>query len=208
MLTITGIQLATILGGVIVVEVVFAWPGLGRLVYNAVAARDYPVHPGRGAADRRAVPAHQPARGPALRRGRPEDPAVMTTSTPPTTATRRCRLAASSVGCWRNPVTVVERRRPAASWYRRGHRASGRAVSASTTSTCRTRCSRPAASTGSAPTNSAVTCSRGCWSASQASMQVARRQRGVRRRRRRDHRHGRRATGAAGSTRSSCASST
>jgi peptide/nickel transport system permease protein len=43
LLTITGIQLATILGGVIVVEVVFAWPGLGRLVYNAVAARDYPV---------------------------------------------------------------------------------------------------------------------------------------------------------------------
>jgi peptide/nickel transport system permease protein len=42
-LTITGIQLATILGGVIVVEVVFAWPGLGRLVFNAVASRDYPV---------------------------------------------------------------------------------------------------------------------------------------------------------------------
>lgn len=42
-LTITGIQLGTILGGVIVVEVVFAWPGLGRLVFNSVAARDYPV---------------------------------------------------------------------------------------------------------------------------------------------------------------------
>ena len=42
-LTITGIQLATILGGVIVVEVVFAWPGLGRLVFNSVASRDYPV---------------------------------------------------------------------------------------------------------------------------------------------------------------------
>ena len=41
MLTITGIQLATILGGVIVVEVVFAWPGLGLLIYTAVAARDY-----------------------------------------------------------------------------------------------------------------------------------------------------------------------
>lgn len=41
--TITGIQLATIMSGVIVVEVVFAWPGLGRLVYNAVAARDYPL---------------------------------------------------------------------------------------------------------------------------------------------------------------------
>lgn len=42
-LTIAGIQLATILGGVIVVEVVFAWPGLGRLVFDAVAARDYPM---------------------------------------------------------------------------------------------------------------------------------------------------------------------
>ncbi|MEH3130249.1 MAG: ABC transporter permease [Mycolicibacterium neoaurum] len=42
-LTITGIQLGTILGGVIVVEVVFAWPGIGRLVYTSVAARDYPV---------------------------------------------------------------------------------------------------------------------------------------------------------------------
>ncbi len=42
-LTITGIQLATILGGVIVVEVLFAWPGVGRLTYTAVAARDYPL---------------------------------------------------------------------------------------------------------------------------------------------------------------------
>lgn len=42
-LTITGIQFATIMGGVIVVEVVFAWPGLGRLVYQAVAVRDYPL---------------------------------------------------------------------------------------------------------------------------------------------------------------------
>ncbi len=42
-LTIGGVQLATMLGGVIVVEVVFAWPGLGRLVYESVRARDYPV---------------------------------------------------------------------------------------------------------------------------------------------------------------------
>ena len=42
-LTITGIQLATILGGVLVVEVVFAWPGLGNLVYDAVKDRDYPL---------------------------------------------------------------------------------------------------------------------------------------------------------------------
>lgn len=42
-LTITGIQMATMLGGVLVVEVVFAWPGLGRMVFDSVAARDYPV---------------------------------------------------------------------------------------------------------------------------------------------------------------------
>ena len=41
--TLLGRSDHTILGGVIVVEVVFAWPGLGRLVFNSVAARDYPV---------------------------------------------------------------------------------------------------------------------------------------------------------------------
>jgi len=41
--TVLGLQLAGLVGGAVVVEVVFAWPGLGRLVYNAVAARDYPV---------------------------------------------------------------------------------------------------------------------------------------------------------------------
>ena len=42
-ITIGGIQMATMLGGLIVVEVVFAWPGLGRLVFDSVAARDYAV---------------------------------------------------------------------------------------------------------------------------------------------------------------------
>lgn len=42
-ITVGGVQLATLLGGVVVVEVVFAWPGLGRMVYDAVAARDYPL---------------------------------------------------------------------------------------------------------------------------------------------------------------------
>ena len=42
-ITVTGTQIAAILGGVIVVEVVFAWPGLGLLVYDAVSARDYPL---------------------------------------------------------------------------------------------------------------------------------------------------------------------
>ncbi|MDP9436633.1 MAG: ABC transporter permease [Actinomycetota bacterium] len=45
-LTVTGIQLASLLGGIIVIEVIFAWPGLGRLTLDAVTARDYPVMQG------------------------------------------------------------------------------------------------------------------------------------------------------------------
>jgi len=41
--TITGLQLGTLLGGIVVVEVVFAWPGIGRLALTAVERRDYPV---------------------------------------------------------------------------------------------------------------------------------------------------------------------
>jgi peptide/nickel transport system permease protein len=41
--TVTGLQLATLLGGIVVVEVVFAWPGLGRLALDSVVRRDYPL---------------------------------------------------------------------------------------------------------------------------------------------------------------------
>ncbi|MEU7958919.1 MULTISPECIES: ABC transporter permease [Micromonospora] len=41
--TVVGVQLASLVGGVIVIEVLFAWPGVGRLTYDAVQARDYPV---------------------------------------------------------------------------------------------------------------------------------------------------------------------
>ena len=42
-ITVTGLQLGTLLGGIVVVEVVFAWPGLGRLALDAVERRDYPL---------------------------------------------------------------------------------------------------------------------------------------------------------------------
>ncbi|MBU2695358.1 ABC transporter permease [Nocardioides sp. WV_118_6] len=41
--TVLGLQLGTLLGGAILVEAVFAWPGLGRLVEQGISARDYPV---------------------------------------------------------------------------------------------------------------------------------------------------------------------
>ncbi|HET7769121.1 MAG TPA: ABC transporter permease [Chloroflexota bacterium] len=39
--TILGIQFGRLLGGAVVVESVFAWPGVGRLILNAVVTRDY-----------------------------------------------------------------------------------------------------------------------------------------------------------------------
>ncbi len=41
--TFTGMQLGTLLGGTVVVEQIFAWPGLGRLIVQAILSRDYPV---------------------------------------------------------------------------------------------------------------------------------------------------------------------
>jgi len=40
MVTMLGVQISTILGGSVVVETVFGWPGLGRLTYDALVARD------------------------------------------------------------------------------------------------------------------------------------------------------------------------
>lgn len=41
--TVIGLQLGFLLGGVVVVEVIFAWPGIGRLALTAVEDRDYTV---------------------------------------------------------------------------------------------------------------------------------------------------------------------
>ncbi|MEH7391613.1 ABC transporter permease [Bacillus sp. JJ1474] len=41
--TIVGLQFGNLLGGAIVTETVFAWPGIGRLVITAISQRDFPV---------------------------------------------------------------------------------------------------------------------------------------------------------------------
>ena len=43
MITVIGLQLPRILGGAVVIEAIFAWPGLGLLAYDAITRRDYPV---------------------------------------------------------------------------------------------------------------------------------------------------------------------
>ncbi|CAH1653470.1 Glutathione transport system permease protein GsiC [Hyphomicrobiales bacterium] len=41
--TVVALQFGVLMGGVIVTETVFAWPGVGRLAIQAIYARDYPV---------------------------------------------------------------------------------------------------------------------------------------------------------------------
>ncbi|EUB99295.1 ABC-type transporter, integral membrane subunit [Rhizobium sp. CF080] len=41
--TLAGIQLANMIGNTVVVETIFAWPGTGKLIIDAILARDFPV---------------------------------------------------------------------------------------------------------------------------------------------------------------------
>lgn len=43
LLTVLGLQLGTLLGGAVITEMVFAWPGIGQLAIEAIQQRDYPV---------------------------------------------------------------------------------------------------------------------------------------------------------------------
>jgi peptide/nickel transport system permease protein len=43
MITVIGLQFPRILGGAVIIEQIFAWPGLGDLAFKAIGQRDYPV---------------------------------------------------------------------------------------------------------------------------------------------------------------------
>ena len=42
-ITVVGLQFGMLLGGAVLTETVFAWPGVGRLIVDSILARDYPV---------------------------------------------------------------------------------------------------------------------------------------------------------------------
>ncbi len=42
-ITVAGLQLGHLLAGAVIVETVFAWPGVGRLLVDAISNRDYPI---------------------------------------------------------------------------------------------------------------------------------------------------------------------
>lgn len=41
--TVLGLQIGVLLGGAVIAETIFAWPGIGRLLINAISQRDYPL---------------------------------------------------------------------------------------------------------------------------------------------------------------------
>ena len=43
MVNVSGLQIGWLFSGAIFTEVIFSWPGIGRLIYDAVSARDVPV---------------------------------------------------------------------------------------------------------------------------------------------------------------------
>lgn len=42
-ITVVGLQFGSLLGGAVLTETVFAWPGMGRLIVDSILARDYPM---------------------------------------------------------------------------------------------------------------------------------------------------------------------
>ena len=71
--TMAGVQVGSLLGGSVLVETVFGWPGLGRLAFDAVFQRDFNLLLGHPAALLGRRRGRQPRRRPALRRARSAD---------------------------------------------------------------------------------------------------------------------------------------
>jgi dipeptide transport system permease protein len=42
-LTVIGLQVGTLMGGAVLTETIFSWPGIGKWLIDAIARRDYPV---------------------------------------------------------------------------------------------------------------------------------------------------------------------
>jgi peptide/nickel transport system permease protein len=43
LVTIVGLEFGILLGGAVITETIFAWPGVGRLAVDAIGSRDYPL---------------------------------------------------------------------------------------------------------------------------------------------------------------------
>ena len=94
--TLAGLEAGQLLGGAVITETIFAWPGLGRLTVQALLNRDFPVvmaavvlHLGR-------LHAHEPRRRSALRLARSARPASSARERPRATLVKKWVGARSS----------------------------------------------------------------------------------------------------------------
>ena len=72
--TVVGVQAGYLLGGAVLTETVFAWPGVGTLVVQGILARDFPLVQGGVLVIALDLRPRQPRRRSALRVARPADP--------------------------------------------------------------------------------------------------------------------------------------
>ena len=91
--TVLGINIGFLIGGTVIIENVFAIPGIGQLMLNSIFERDFPVVQGVTLVFAVMVVLRQPARGHRLRDARPESAvrAVSALSFPEHPATFRSR---------------------------------------------------------------------------------------------------------------------
>ena len=101
--TVLGLQIGELLAGAVVTETVFAWPGVGTLVLDAITRRDYPVVQATIVLIALVYARRQPRRRSALRRARPAGARAMS----PTGPTRpRARPRAWSTPSCGTPLAV------------------------------------------------------------------------------------------------------
>ena len=74
LITLLGLQGGRLVGGALITETVFSWPGMGRLLVESLAARDYPVLMAAFMLMSALVIAGNLAADLTLRRGRPAHP--------------------------------------------------------------------------------------------------------------------------------------
>ena len=72
--TVIGVQAGYLLGGAVLTETVFAWPGVGTLMVQGILARDIPLVQGCVLVVALQLRARQPRRRPALRVARSAHP--------------------------------------------------------------------------------------------------------------------------------------
>ena len=73
--TLAGVNIVVMVNAAVIIEVIFAWPGVGRLLYEGIFQRDFPLVQGVVVMAGFMIVGDQPGRGRALRVHRPTHPA-------------------------------------------------------------------------------------------------------------------------------------